>query len=620
MRSEIFRLSSVSFPALRTVLVASLCLLTAACGEDSTDAAPGDETPGEGGAGGAGNDDPCAETIELTNAAFVGGTTLEAGSCYVVNQDLSLDDGSVTIEEGVSLEFATDVSVHIRSGGTLRIAGTSDAPVRFVPQDPLISWQGIRLQDSQGSDNVWEHLVIEGGGSDNWSGADYSGAAVYLDGSTTLTMSHVTVRGSQSHGLVAFEDVELTFADGAFEENETPAYLHPAVVHGLGGETVFADNTNEHVRVSFGNTNTQAGEATWAALGVPYRIEARTYIEGDLTLEAGVELEFAQDTELVLRSDGTLTAVGTEDAPIAFRGVAATRGYWKGIALEAGGGGTPVQVGATFDFCEISDAGSQAFSGRADTITAIYMQSTSAAQITNTSFRNNESYGIWASANARLPGFANNTFTESGRAMLLHPERVGELAGTSSITDNDVDGVHVVLGNTDTVINEATWKNLGTPYVLLDRFYVEAALTIEAGTVLQMAQDRGIIVREGGSLTADGTSTDPIVFRGQNEVDTGFWQGIRFQTNSPSNSLTHTTIAHAGSTTWTGAATSDAAIYLDSSAQVTLADVTLGPGGGHGVFLTGASSALSCTDVTFTSLVKGNVYDNDGGSVVATCP
>src|SRR5690606_4195399 len=172
----------------------------------------------------------------------------------------------------------------------------------------------------------------------------------------------------------------------------------------------------------------------------------------------------------------------------------------------------------------------------------------------------------------------------------------------------------------DIVGSDATWKNLGVPYVLLDRLYVEAALTIEAGTVLEGAQDRGIIVREGGSLTAAGAPGDEVVFRGQEAVETGFWQGLRFQTNSPSNSLTHAIIEHAGSTTWTGAAVSDAAIYVDNGAQVNLDNVTLGPGGGHGVFIGNASSSLSCTDVTFDGLVKGNVYDNPGGSVLAACP
>lgn len=608
------RPSIYTYPLVGTAVLAAVSMLGAACSSSE------DPPSGEGGAGGAGGaPGACVET-ELRNDEFVGGTTLEAGSCYLVNQNLTLDDGLVTIEEGVSLAFATGVSVHVRAGGTLRIAGQSSAPVRFVPQDPLIAWKGIRLQDSQGSNNVWEHVEIEQGGSDNWTGAAYSGAALYLDGSTTLEMENVTIRGSESHGLVAFEDADFTFSDGRFEQNDTPAYLHPGVVHGLGGETAFVDNTNEHVRVSFGNTDAQTGETTWASLDVPYRVEARTSIEGDLTIEAGAELEFAQDAELILRSTGTLTAIGTEAQPIAFRGVAATRGYWKGIELEAGGGGDPVEVGASFDFCRISDAGSRTFSGRDDSVTAIYMQDTSAAQITNTVFENNESYGIWASSSARLPGFGNNTFTGNGRVMLLHPDRVGELAGTSSIVDNDIDGVHVGHGNTDTVSKDATWQNLGVPYVAVDRLYVEAALSIEAGTVLEMAQDRGLIVRDGGSLTASGSAGEEVMFIGQNAVDTGYWQGIRFETNAPANSLTHTVVMHAGSSTWTGDADSDAAIYVDTGAQVTLSDVTLGPGGGHGVFLAAASSTLSCTEVTFDTLVKGNVYDNPGGSVLAACP
>lgn len=604
-------LRSRFFPILRGSLMALLATLPLACGGDEDPSEPAEEEEEM-------EESPaCEEPVELTDAEFVGGTTLESGTCYLVNEDLNLTDGLVTIEEGVSLSFATDISVKIDAGGTLRILGTEDAPVLFVSQDPLVTWQGIRLEDSQGAENVWEYLVIENGGSRNWTGADYSGAAVYLDGATTLTMDHVTIRGSESHGLVAFEDVSFSFENGTFDENDTPAYLHPNVLSALGGETVFSDNENEHVLVSFGNTDALVDDGAWAALDVPYRVQSRTYVEGALTIEEGAEFEFAQEVELVLRDSGSLTAVGTETAPIIFRGVAPSRGYWKGIALAAGGTGSPPEVGATFDFCEISDAGSTPFSGRSDSITALYMESTSAAQITNTTFSNNASYAIWASSDARLVDFEGNTFVENGRVMLLHPDRVGELNSNITISDNDINGVEISFGNTDAVTQDATWANLGAPYMIQNRIYVDAALTIDAGTVVEGAQGVSMIMRDG-TLTVNGEEAEPVTFRGQNEIEDGYWQGLRFETNSAENVLSYANLLHAGSDEWTGAATSDGAIYVAADAQVTLTNVTVGPGGGHGVVLAGEDSGLGCTDVTFEDNVKGDVYD--GNSVIVGCP
>lgn len=562
----------------------------------------------------------CGERLELTDDAFVGGTVLEAGSCWFVTEDLSVADGTVEAEQGVSIHFATDVGVTIAAGGTLRLAGTAEHPVELTTDDPLVTWRGIQLQDSQGSDNLWEHVVLDRAGSENWTGADYSGAAVFVDGSSTLGMHDVTLRDSISHGLLATGDVLLDVTDATFEGNDVPAYLHPDVVHALGSETAFTDNTHSYVRVVFGNTDAVVGDRSWQALAVPYRIEDRFFVEGTLDLQPGVVIEVTQDASLQIEAGARFAAAGTAEEPIVFRGVSSgTRGFWQGISVEAAGTDVPLEYGAVFDHVVIEDAGSDTWSGDPESSAALYLDAASSALITNTTFRNSASYGLWASDAARIEGFADNTFTDSGRVMFLHPDRVGELSGTSTVSGNDDDRIHVVMSNNDTVTLDATWKDLGVPYLATDRFFVDAALTLDPGVTVELDQDVRLIVEEGGSLTANGTAEAPVTLTGAAENVTGFWVGVQVLSNTTANSLTHTLLEYTGSDTWTGSPESDAALYLGEDAAMSLTDVEIGPGGGYGISVDTATTALSCSNVVFTGLEDGAVYDRDAAAPLAGC-
>src|SRR5690606_26158630 len=198
-----------------------------------------------------------------------------------------------------------------------------------------------------GAHNAWSWAVLENAGDNRWTGADYSDAALHLEGSTKLQTDHLAIMGSKSHGLSAFDHDELTSANGRLEGNVTPAYLHAQVVKSIPGNTVLDGNTNAYIRVAFGNNERVAGANTWAAL--PLRIENRFFVAGDLTIEPGAKLEFAQGTSLIVEAGGTLTAKGTADEPVTFAGAAATKGFWQGIRLQSGGVGSPPTIGATFD-------------------------------------------------------------------------------------------------------------------------------------------------------------------------------------------------------------------------------------------------------------------------------
>ena len=252
-----------------------------------------------GGGGGTETLPDCDARAVLTDADFVGGLVLAAGTCWSVEQSLRLSDGTVTVEEGVSIHFATTTSIDVGSGGTLRLAGTEAAPIELGTSDPAIAWTGVRLQDSQGTANQWDHVRIDNAGGDNWNGADYSDAAVFVAGTSTLAMDHVFIRDSRGHGLILNQpDVDVSFTNGAFERNDTPAYVHPEVAHAIGAETRFEGNTNPWVRVVFSNNDTVESSRTWAAIGVPWRVEDRFFVGDELTLAPGATVEMAQGASL----------------------------------------------------------------------------------------------------------------------------------------------------------------------------------------------------------------------------------------------------------------------------------------------------------------------------------
>ncbi|MEZ4385140.1 MAG: right-handed parallel beta-helix repeat-containing protein [Nannocystaceae bacterium] len=560
----------------------------------------------------------CPQSLPLTNAEFVGGLVLPARTCWTVDENLALSDGVVTIEEGVEIRFASNIKVAISSGGQLTIAGTADEPVVLGTADPLITWQGVSLVDSQGSANDWAHVIVENAGSAQWNGANDSFAALWLDGSTTLSLSAVTFQKNVGRALRATKDVALVAADLRFLGNAGTAWVSMGGAAAFGPETVLDGNDDDRIHVGFGNTETLSDAATWAALSAPYFITDRAAIEAPLTLDPGVWIQVEEGASLTVKNDGALTAEGTAESPIVFEGASVgTRGYWQGLAFEVGGTEEPLAYGVVLDHVRVADAGADAWNGNSDTVAAIFMSGSGSARITNTEIHNSAGYGLWVGGDARIAGFAGNHLHDNNVPMRIHPDRVGELAGTSTIENNTDDRVWVVFGNNDKVTRAATWRDLGTPYYIADRMYIDAAVEVEAGVEIEHAQDIGMRVTKLGSLTASGTADAPVVFRGANANASGFWRGLYFESNVGANLLTNVEVLDAGSTPWNGDPDSSASLFVTGGGALELVDAVVGPGGGFGAWVA-AESSLTCTGTTDFPGTMGT-YAAANDSVILGC-
>lgn len=91
---------------------------------------------------------------------------------------------------------------------------------------------------------------------------------------------------------------------------------------------------------------------------------------------------------------------------------------------------------------------------------------------------------------------------------------------------------------------------------------VTAALTLEAGTIVEFGQGARIEAGFGGSITANGSGAAPIVFRGTNPSP-GFWDGVRFVSLNAANQLDFVEISDAGDGGYAG-------VYVESTGSVSI--------------------------------------------------
>ena len=100
--------------------------------------------------------------------------------------------------------------------------------------------------------------------------------------------------------------------------------------------------------------------------------------------------------------------------------------------------------------------------------------------------------------------------------------------------------------------------------------YVSAGLTIPAGAVVSFCADASIIVTSSGYLKADGTSADPIVFKGKTSTK-GFWDGIRIESNNPNNIFDYVTIRDAGGYWYFD----DAGVFVSNTAMLNITNTVI---------------------------------------------
>jgi parallel beta-helix repeat protein len=525
----------------------------------------------------------------LAPADVTNGASLPANSCYLADLPLAVNSGTLTIGAGTRIEFGPNAYLTINSGGRLNARGTAGERIRFTATDAAGSWRGINFNGSRSAENVLHHVDIENGGSAGWSGAAYSRSAVLLQSQALADIQNSTITGSGGQGITVYGGSEMTFQNNTLSSNAIAAWVHPDAAQYIGANTTFSGNTENNVRVVFGNTDRVSSAATWPELAVPYRMMDRFSVEAPLTLAPGVTLEFVANGSMIVQNGGSLKAIGETEKNITFRSTEKDVVYWKGLQILT------ASADNVFEHVTFENGGSQAWTGAPDSRAMVYLQGNSKALFTFSRFIGSAHYGLWVPAEGDITGFNGNEFVDNARVMIVHPNRVGGMTVQNKFSDNDEARVRVTFGNTDAVLMAQTWPALSSPYLVMDRTYIRAPLTIEAGAMLEFAQNANLVVTDEGTLRAQGEAGRRITFSGSEDL-TGYWKGIQYNTASAANMLAYVDISNAGSQAWFGGANSQSSVHVTADGSLALSNAVFAKTTGYAVIVSGSGS-LSCFNV-----------------------
>lgn len=315
-------------------------------------------------------------------------TTWSAEDCPVVVLafNIGIRDGeTLTIEPGVQVVCRGNTSLIVETNGTLKVAGQPSNPVWFYGDTANPDhWRGLIVKTD--SDNRIDNAVVRHAGLNH-------NAAIAIQEGAHLSMTNTLVADCAGHGMTVDGTIG-TFEYNAFRNNgRNPIALRPPDLGSLDAQSLYAGgNENDAILVPFG---TVEKEATWSATDAPYRFRGRSTLQAPVTVQPGAHLTFAEEAQLFLQSGGSLTAEGTEDAPIIFEGDPAEPGTWRGITLTD-------DTTASVENAEIAHGGVNGNSN-------LTLDNQSEGTVRNSLIRASTAYGIYVGNDATLDQ-SNNTF------------------------------------------------------------------------------------------------------------------------------------------------------------------------------------------------------------------
>lgn len=291
--------------------------------------------------------------------------------------------------------------------------------------------------------------------------------------------------------------------------------------------------------------------------------------DNNITIDAGVVIEFEQDAGLAMSEKSKIAFNGTKDKPILLTGSEKVKGYWIGI------GSFSTYAGNIMAHTTIEYAGGKpipSWPGKQQGNLCLG-RTTSVMAIENSTFKNSLAYGLWADGSAEIK---NTIFTGNDWPIRADFEDSDLFDNSNSFEGNTNDYVYMTGGSGD--LSNQTFKEINVPYLLDagDTYgrikFKKGALTVEPGVELVMKQgsrDLQMFSFSGeGSVRMIGTAEKPIIIRGWEDTP-GNWNTIEVNTSNTLNEIAHVEIHNAGNPT----SKHNGAIWLRSSSALKVNDV-----------------------------------------------
>jgi hypothetical protein len=409
---------------------------------------------------------------------------------------------------GVTLIACDDDGENIQRNGLHANAGDD----RFTKVDEIITLDGSLSYDDRGESFTYEWSIKTrpAGSLVNLTspGTASSGFSANVDG---IYVVQLTIRNAQH------ADSDELVINVSKDEPNAPA---PIVING--------DINTDRNLVDIVADPTQPD----------YIVATDVYVRANVQVSPGVVVAFQQNTSLQVQA-GFLSAKGTNEKPIVFRGLVAQPGYWKGIVIHSN------NIANEFEYVTVANGGSDIVYETGVKSNVVVMGtdiSAGALTVKHSSFKESGGYGLYVKGLGYLNGFSANTFTNNQiNPSLYVPARIVhtlDLSGTAGLDAIETGGVML----DDMAV---TWKPIqGGYYLVSSSLLVRSQLTIQTGTVLKMKSSVTIDVNGTGSLTAIGSPQAPIIFT--STAPGVNWNGLFINSGSTNNTIDHAEISRAG--------------------------------------------------------------------------
>ncbi|MET0285198.1 MAG: hypothetical protein ABW352_12040 [Polyangiales bacterium] len=500
----------------------------------------------------AGSDAGTAGEIKCGPRDFAGATEVTgtittsqtwSGKVVIKSAVYVNDPARITIEPGTEIFMAVDSSLYFSWNGAAGVYanGTAAAPIKICGQVAEKGfWNTLTIGENTTSDSYLRNVLIAEGG----------GSVAALDLKDDITLDNVQVIDSGKDGVLASDfkaDSKLLTVRGAAG--------YPVVINKQGALVrlprggTFAGNTSDQISVSFQYIE---GDVTLYNVGVPYAQQMTMYQNsGNFVVEAGVEWRLKSDLTLNFAWNGasSVQMKGTATAPIKLVPVDANS-KWGGVTVHE-----QVATTSVLSYVELSGGGQ----GRP------VLEIKSPIKLDHVSLKQNGEGLELTKLGLAAGSSALEVTGTAGRPVVVAAGGVYSLPSDSKLTGNTIDQVQITAGYFET---SGTIPNVGVPYYVNGSTYDSAnvAITLAAGTQFVMAADATWNAgwAQGTTLTALGTATQPIKFRGEQAL-TGYWRGLNLDSSLTSNSkLDYLELSDAG-----GGGSGGAAIKVDATVAIT---------------------------------------------------
>ncbi len=532
--------------------------------------------------------DECPDPSEMTLRTHSGDIfddTWEAG-VHLVDQSVSVR-GQLEVMPCSLIRVGLASTITVRDGGALRLLGEAGLPIRVTSagSNPAPGdWDRIEIHETAEYEGTeLRHVEIEYGGGGVLG-------AVRVTNGASLAMTDSTVRDSGSVGVSMGDSAVLReFERNTLVDNaEGPIMLGPDHAGELGSGT-YTPNGVEGILL---DGPTVSHDQTWWAHDAPYVVlESFRITSGGATarliIDEGALVTMAPFTAITVAENGALRLAGTPDSPVIVTSSqeSPAAGDWSNLEYQEGSlGADNVLANVVVEYGGSGLAGVVAVGDGAS------------VAISDCTLRRSSHVGLFAQAGAELRDFEGNTLSNNASgAAELGANEVDQL-GPGSYAPNDVEGVLLRPGTVD---HDATWVDLGAPFVVTSDFQIQgdpsstALLTLSAGVTVQIGQNGGIVVGENGGLTLDGSEADPVrIGSAEESPGSGDWQEIELRSDSlpTGNVFRHAHISSGGGGPY-------GQVWLADGATLTLDSVTF-THAGQGCDIWGTGT-LDVTDTSY---------------------